>query len=374
MTHQPITDGPRALRTSPAARRPILLVALLLLLVPACSGERSDRTIPTSAASPSQSDHYTVGALGLAAPAETVSRTDTPAVRLDPWSFASYPGWLISTPSYRIHTTIEHERVRDRLPRFMEAALQRYTTALADLPAPREPMDAFIFHDRRQWTAKARELLPDQQDMIDRLGRGGFATQGLSVLYYIDRGGRDRDTFSITAHEGWHQYTQRTFRNSLPIWLEEGIATWMEGHQFRGDSEPVFLPHLNWERRYALRRGVRARRLIPMEDLLSHTPQHFLSRSKEDLLLYYGQVWALTRFLVEYDDGRYRPVLATILQDAAAGRLDATLLRSPMVIAAGGRRHIVSGAKGRWLVLAYLHDDLSAFEAEYRAFVERIAG
>jgi len=322
------------------------------------------------------SDHFTPGAVSIARPSAAAEpRTSGEAVvRRDEWSFGSYPGWLISTPSYRIHTTIEHQRVLDRLPRFMEAALDRYTTALADLPRPREPMDAFIFHDRRQWAAKARELLPDQQDMIDRLGRGGFATRGLSVLYYIDRGGRDRDTFSITAHEGWHQYTQRTFRNSLPIWLEEGIATWMEGHQYRGDSAPTFLPHMNWERRYALRRGVRARRLISMEELLSRPPQDFLSRSKEDLLLYYGQVWALTRFLVEHDEGRYKPALSRVLEDAAHGRLEGRLLRSPMVIAGGGRRSIADGADGRWLVVAYFNDDLKAFEAEYREFVEKVAG
>lgn len=292
----------------------------------------------------------------------------------DAWGFHGHPGWLIATPNYRIHTTIEHERVLDRLPRFLEAALDRYVSALADLPRPSAPLDVFVFHDRRQWGVKTREMIPEQAGMLDRLGRGGFATRGVAILYYIDSGGRDRDTFAIAAHEGWHQYTQQVFRSSLPIWLEEGIATWMEGHQFRGSAEPTFQPNINWERRYALRRGLRSNRLIPLSDLVRKPPQEFLQRSKEDLLLYYGQVWALTRFLVEHDEGRHRAALARLLTDAAAGRLEASLVRAPAVLAGGGRRDVVTGNAGWWVIPAYFTDDVADFERAYLAFAARIAG
>src|SRR6185503_10436721 len=100
----------------------------------------------------------------------------------------------------------------------------------------------------------------------------------------IDRWGYSRDTLAIAAHEGWHQYTQETFKHQLPIWLEEGIATYMEGYRSSRDAEPEFLPWANFERRDALRDAVRSKKLIGMDELLTRSPQSFLSHSKDSLL------------------------------------------------------------------------------------------
>ena len=51
---------------------------------------------------------------------------------------------------------------------------------------------------------------------------------GTGYLYYIDWAGRDRDTFAIAGKKaGTH--VQSTFREDIPSWLDEGIATYMEG-------------------------------------------------------------------------------------------------------------------------------------------------
>lgn len=288
----------------------------------------------------------------------------------EPWTFNGAPGQLIETPHYRIRTTIRYASVLDRLPIFLEHAYHRYANALAPLPVPRTKLESWIFADRRQWAARTRELLPDQADALQGLGRGGFSTRGMAVLYYIDWRGRTRDTFAIASHEGWHQYTQSTFRDPLPSWLEEGVATWMEGHRYGAESEPEFLPYRNDERRRTLARLVRSRRLIPLEELLERSPQSFLSEDKDRLLHYYAQVWALTLFLVDGDEGRWRPGLAQALADAAEGNLQARLARSPQVIARGGRTRAARLRTGPWVVLAYMTPDLAAFERSYLEFVQ----
>ncbi|MCP3904694.1 MAG: DUF1570 domain-containing protein [Planctomycetes bacterium] len=318
-------------------------------------------------------DAVSAGALPAELPPAMDIHTGEVPVTRESWNFSSYPGTRLSTPNYAIHTTIKYERFLARLPVFVECSLDRYRTALADLPRPRRRLQTYIFRDRRQWSAKTRQLLPDQASTFENLGRGGYTTRGTSVLYYIDWSGRDRDTFAITAHEGWHQYTQTCFRNPLPIWLEEGIATYMEGYRFRRDMVvPDFQPWNNWERSRALGDAIRAKNLIPLRELLDESPQKFLSEGKERLLVYYAQAWALTRFLADGDDGRYRDELAEVLSDAAAGRMIPRLARAPAVLAYGGKSRVTSRT-GPWVILGYFTSDLVAFEQQYLAYARSIA-
>ncbi len=310
---------------------------------------------------------------GLLPPAVAEDREPEPFdpahVSEAPWSFAVYRGRTITTPHYLVHTTIRDERVIGSLPRFLEAAFVRYTPALGTLPDPDTRLVTYLLQDRRQWEAKTREILPDQADTLNRLGRGGFATNGIAILYYLDWGGRSRDTFAIAAHEGWHQYTQTVFRFPLPIWLEEGIATWMEGHRIGRDGAPRFYPRRNGERRRALSSAYSQKRLIPFDELISRTPQSFLRENKETLLTYYAQVWALTMYLTEGDDGRYHDQLADALADAASGQLGRRLTQSPAILARGARNRALRDRVGPWLILACFNEDLDEFEAGYLNFV-----
>jgi hypothetical protein len=188
------------------------------------------------------------------------------------------------------------------------------------------------------------------------------------VLYYIDYRKVPRDTFAIAAHEGWHQYTQSTFAHPLPIWLEEGIATYMEGIRCVNGSF-VFEPRKNHERLGALRDAVRYDRLIPLDELLREPPQTFLKENKQRLLIYYAQVWALTQFLAHGEGGRFREPLERVLADAATGRLLSQLVRSPTVLAHGGRAKVLTSRVGAWVILGYFSDDLAAFEQAYHAFI-----
>ncbi len=285
--------------------------------------------------------------------------TSVPAQRR-PWKFGGDTGQLFTTPHYRVYTTLTQRWVLDRLPLFLERALQQYTTALAQLPQPSARLETYIFETRSQWEAKTRQMLPKQAGTFLTLGRGGFTTRGTSVLYYIGRS----DTLSIAAHEGWHQFSQGTLRSQLPLWLEEGIATYMEGFTSHPDGVPKFRPWANLERYHTLRDAVRADQLIPLSELLQRTPQSFLEESKSRLLIYYAQVWALTHFLVEGNGGRHRGALEEVLTDAARGRLAVQTL---------GRLGGPGGVRlGTAVVTAYVDPDIQAFERRYVQFVKSI--
>ncbi len=305
---------------------------------------------------------------------EAVRQTPELTVTRAPWEYGEANGTLITTPNYRLWTTVDSTVFLERLPVFYERALEHYTTAITVLPKPDRKLDTFLFMTRRQWQSKTQEMLPDQAAMFSNLGRGGFTTRGTSVLYYIDRYGYSRDTFAIAAHEGWHQYTQQTFKHQLPIWLEEGMATYMEGYRQDDEKLPAFNPAMNYERRQTLREASANDELISLDQLLTRTPQSFLNESKDLLLTYYAQVWALTRYLDDGEYGRYRASLAQILTDAAEGRLVGRMATSQFI---NPRRRGVSGSGGGGrigppVVQEYFNPDLMEFEQGYLAYIDML--
>ena len=285
-------------------------------------------------------------------------------ITIAPWSFAGKPGRVMSTQHYLIHSNIRFEQVMDRLPILLEHAIFRYQTAFGTLPKPKATLDTYVLGDRNQWLAKTRQVLPQQAESLASIGRGGFAVNGTGYLYYIDWAGRDRDTFAIAVHEGWHQYVQSTFREDIPSWLDEGVATYMEGLRFVPlDENPAFRPWDNWQRRRRLRDSARSGRLIPLEDLLDRPVQSFIgSRRNQELLGYYAQVWALALLLAD-QNGPYRDGFEQMLQDAANGGFRRKVMNHPAVISRGGRGR--NAHLGRWAAIAYF-GDLEELKAAYK--------
>ncbi|TVQ59407.1 MAG: DUF1570 domain-containing protein [Phycisphaerales bacterium] len=325
------------------------LVALLLL--GACGGSRAERA--------------ELGGEVATGEATTPVRTGGANVveSVEPWTFGGAEGQIIRTRHYRIYTTETNAVLVNRLPGFLEAALDHYRNALGPLPPPPIRLDTFLMDNRSQWTRLTTQLMGRDAPRFLRIGRGGFATNGRAVLYDIGL----FDTMAIAAHEGWHQYTQRTFRDPLPVYLEEGIASYMEGHKWAG-STPVFLPWANVERFDQLRAAAARDELQPLRTLLDSAPQDLLDHVGDGALTYYAQVWALVHFLHEGAGGRHRETLRNLLIDASQGRMRNVLVNrygtNPGMTALASRR-------GAAVFVAYF-DDLEAIEAEFERFMQAL--
>jgi hypothetical protein len=309
------------------------------------------------------------------APVETVSTQSDPASvgpravieRVEPWEFAGAEGRIITTPNFRIYTTERDATLLDRTPAFLETALDHYTRAIVLLPRPSARMDTFLLDTRAQWQRMTLQILGARGQGISRVGRGGFAHGGKGVFFDIGL----FDTLAIAAHEGWHQYTQSTFRERLPAWAEESIAVYMEGHRWAG-ATPVFLPWANVERFDHLRNAHARGDLLPLRVMLGSTPEDLLTPVNDNLLTFYAQGWALIHFLNEHDGERSRDALRAMLTDAHTGRLSASVSARLT-----DREFLTRATKDRSLVgeavfRAYFGDDLDGIEARFRVFVGRL--
>lgn len=342
-----------------------------------CSGSPA---IPSSSSSPSATATLVSAPIGSAigdGGGKVITRRESvalPVAQVEPWKSATRDGHEIITDHFRLRTTIRNGDLRRFLPIFTERALTQYTSALGALPDPSRRLETFIFGTREEWTAFTMDRLGDEAGTYLGLGRGGYTSKSVAILYDIG----PTDTLTILAHEGWHQYSQSVFREELPVWLEEGIATYMEGYRVDSAGQPVFAAWRNFERFGELRDAVRRDNLIPLDKLLDQTPQQFLNEGREQLLIYYAQVWALTHFLAEGGNGKYRDALGEILGDAVTGRVGKSLAAKMATdedrrsVQRGVSRGGIRTLPGTLIARGYFSQDMAEMNAEYQAFLKQI--
>ncbi len=237
-----------------------------------------------------------------------------------PWACLGFEGVQLRTTHWDICTTILIPRLHERLPQALEAALATMRSTLdsddLSLPDPRERMTTCLMSDRRQWSNLATVLHPEHAAAMQGLSRGGFTAKGVALLYDIDHRAHCRDTIALALHEGWHQFAQTALRKPLPPWLDEGLATVMEGYRLRIDG--IEIDHAANRQRsrrawWMLRRG----RMRPLAEFVADDPHAAMARGRSALLDYYAQAWAVTRYLLSTDEGL--AAIRGILADAAAG-------------------------------------------------------
>jgi hypothetical protein len=286
-----------------------------------------------------------------------------------PWKDGGDNGVVVRTPHYVLRLSLREEPFRDRMPDFMETCFTAYASALGTIPAPVEPLEMYVFGERGLWEKWTRKKLGRDAEIYIGLGKGGYTTDSVSVLYDIGR----FDTQTIAAHEGWHQFSQQTLQHPLPTWMEEGIACYMEGTRLSRDGGPsTFRPWRNFERWSELREAARAEDLIPVSELLDGTPQEFLQNGKNSLLTYYAQVWALVHFLREGENGKYRDQFSQLIQDSITGKLAGRLALSKAIVGKTMRHRAIELRTGNAVILEYFNTDFPRFVEEFGNFVQAI--
>ncbi|MFN9968705.1 MAG: DUF1570 domain-containing protein, partial [Phycisphaerae bacterium] len=273
-------------------------------------------------------------------------------------------GLAITTRSYRLYTTTRDAALAARLPTLLEAALAQYRTLITPLPLPVERVETFVLANRAEWVRCVQMLWADRADAYMTIQRGGITANTKSVLFDLG----PRDTLVLAAHEGWHQFTQATFKEQLPVWAEEGIATLMEG--FR--SEPgehtryTFMPWANLERFDRLRDAHGSGAIMDLPTLLASSPSRELSGG--DPLTWYAQVWALSHWLMQPER---RPALERMVANAA----DGTLLQTVASTRGEAARVAASRGRGGAEIFATYFGDPTAhgpLDNDYKDFIRNV--
>ncbi len=288
--------------------------------------------------------------------------TKPSAMRLETWSYPLPSARIVATMHYRIHTDIADRDSLDSAAQLMEGAYQQYVTLAPDVPLSAAPLNAYLFSRRTHWAAFTRLNTGEDAATYLQVNRGGYTLNDWFAVAWIG----DVGTYSVMAHEGWHQFVGRHFAGRLPPFLEEGIACLFETVRWEAGL-PQWNLTQNPMRQRGLADAVRGKRLWPLDKLVALHAGDVVSLPTERVEAFYAENWAFARFLWDGDGARYRPALQRLLADTAAGRawLPPDLARpnprawNPKLV--------------QPVLEHYLDESLDVIEPRFQRFVEQLA-
>jgi hypothetical protein len=249
----------------------------------------------------------------------------------------------------------------------MEAAYANYLT-LTELPdkPTTELMTIYLMSDRKEWIALSEYIFSSRQNTFHSISAGGYCYQGICVFWDIG----NQATYSVSSHEGLHQFFYHRLKNPLPLWLEEGLCASAEGYIITGQSV-VFTPQRNNGRLLSLRDSIIQDYWIPIEKLLPLEPAEILPMGTHRAVAYYAQLWSLAIFL--RTDPQYQAGFKRLMADAEAGRFGEELNLPPPLAQARYRTPVYNRSLSKPLFEHYITQDFEKFEREYRAFSKKLA-
>lgn len=279
------------------------------------------------------------------------------------WRFGRIGGQKFITQHYHIYTTADNRVLLAHLPGFMEAAHTQYLK-LTGLPdeARKERMSLYVMGSREQWAMLTQEVTGPHSELFLAIENGGYCYEGTCVLWDMGHFA----TFSVAAHEGLHQFLHYRVRNGLPSWVEEGLATQMEGFDVYGNEAVRFNPDHNVLRPNDLRNAIASERWLGVPALLTTDPGEQIHGAPLTAPQYYGQVWALIMYI--RSQPKYLQGFQRMIADARLGKLPGPPMEAEARTGGEYRRAIAVPVFRK-----YISDDLSGFEREFRKYASKLA-
>jgi hypothetical protein len=172
-----------------------------------------------------------------------------------------------------------------------------------------EPLRLYVFASRDTYAVFLAER------GINSIGSGGmFYRRGSDSGLISYLGNRPMESMLETLrHEGLHQAVYQRIGDTVPTWLNEGMAEWF-GYAMR--TRRGFAMGLTDPR--AVRRlqaAAQAGTLVPLSELLTMTGAEWNTRLNTGAAgAQYDQAWSIVHFLAYADNGRYQPLLDKLIR------------------------------------------------------------
>jgi hypothetical protein len=285
------------------------------------------------------------------------------------WNNEYGPGLKLTTAHYEIFTTLLEPTLLARISGFIESAYKAYNLQLPEPIETRNRFTIYLFADRRQWEHFTNDFAGEQAEIFRRIKAGAYCHNGACVAYDI---GSER-TFSVLAHEGWHQFSGRHFKFRLPSWLDEGVAMLFET-QMAEDGTFSFDPAKNAYRLDALKKAMAKGKMLPLRRLIATTPGDVLATDQSAAVTgFYSQSYALIRFLREADGGKRLNDYYRLLADGLRGNWPLDDMSKKIAADRNIPRSILWNQHVSLVLFReYIGDDFEPVEKEYRAFCRQI--
>ncbi len=293
----------------------------------------------------------------------TKTKYEPVAVDIQPWSYKGVEGVKLTSPHYELHTTCKRKPFVDALPGFMEACYTAYRELLPTSVEPAEPMKAYLFLRRIEWSRFTEEFAGPRAATYKQIRRGGYSERGVTVSFYTTQAA----SLSILAHEGLHQFLEVTGRGQIPAWINEGLACYFEAFELDVYNRPSFNPRKNTLRSPAMREALSTGALIPLKEILGTNAGIAVHKQSSHVRSYYAQEWSLVLFLLDSPHtNKYYPGFKMLLDELGTEAMNRKANAYLAADTEGTMSH------GEAVFQAYITEDLEAFEADYRKFLYKL--
>lgn len=205
----------------------------------------------------------------------------------------------------RLYTfTSRHYTIKTNLPRteaavfgrHMDIVFQEYTKRFRFLGAVSEDkMPLYLFQTKDQY-----------QTFLGQHGINASHSGGMFFMRPQIRGlatwiqDRPRSQiFAVLQHEGFHQFAQRFFGTSLPVWANEGLAQYFEDGIFV--QQRMILGQRHERRVKAVRQALHAGTAIDFDQMIEMTSEQWHQRvtsGNTQVALMYDQAWSMAYYMV----------------------------------------------------------------------------
>ena len=340
-------------------RKSTLIVIIVIICLAGC---QSDRIEAGEAGAEQQDDRTEM--------IENLRQQNPPELKaVELWNNEYGPGLKLTTSHYEIFTTLLEPSILRHSGRFIESAYKAYNQQLPEPIETKTKFTIYLFANRGQWEDFTNNFAGGQAEIFRRIKAGAYCHNGTCVAYDI---GSER-TFSVLAHEGWHQFSSRHFKFRLPSWLDEGVAMLFET-QAAGDGTFDFEPAENAYRLDALKKTMSKDKMLPLRKLIATTPGDVLATDQTEAVMgFYSQSYALIRFLRETGGGERLDAYRRLLADGLRGDWPLDEVSKKIAADRNIPRNILwNNLVSLVLFHEYIGDDYEQVEKEYQAFCRQI--
>lgn len=299
-----------------------------------------------------------------------LQRSNLPALKsVEKWENEYGAGLKLTTRHYEVFTTLLEPLMLSDVPGFIESCYRGYNSQLPEPIETGSKFPIYLFAERQQWDDFTKAFTGVQAPVYLKLQKGAYYLNGACVAYNI---GREK-TFSVLGHEGWHQFNKRHFRFRLPSWLDEGIAMLFEASRYEKGFF-YFEPGRNLNRLASLKQSLIIKKMIPLEQLIAINPGEVLdTKQTAALIAFYGQSYALVRFLREEGYGKRLANYHNLLLDGLNGNWP--ISEQNKKIAADRNIPLTvrwNRTVGKELFEQYVSRDFNQIEQEYITFCRKM--
>ncbi len=220
------------------------------------------------------------------------------------------PRVTLETAHYRLRSSATAAQTRE-IGQVAEITYAGYQQLLRDLqrtPLPHRKLGIKLFKDREEFRRCNRI-----RDWAE-----GFYYPPYCYQYYS---AEEQNPYHWTVHEATHQLNSEVAGLRLSQWLDEGLACYVNTSRIVDDAlrlgdidtntYPVWWVGLV-QPSGDLAADKKEGRIIPLRAILSGRDGPDLD---EEFNLYYVHWWSLVRFLVQYQNGKYRAGLSRVMAE-----------------------------------------------------------